>query len=381
MRGGIIAVFACVLLFPLAGRGQAFVVSPDGELEWRMTGRVLMDAGFFRGDSTKLGNGAVLGDVRLGTVARFGQDWTGKIEAGFAYNKLSLKDTYIAYKRGSHQWKAGYYFKPFGTELRTSTTTYRFMNLSTTCAVFGDGRKLGVTYEYNRKFFTATGGFFSNSTLENSKTGDAGYTLSAQLAGRFVYEEEKLVHVALSAHFSNPDKEDREKLVYKGGAPSYVFNREKNRFLYAEVDRVTAEWRTGADVLVLYKGFYFQSEWLMNRVNRDGAGDYTGKGVYSQVGWLLGGDRQYRYDRANGWVANPKPKNVELLFRYNYTDLDDKSAGIYGGRAQDITLGANYFFNARLAAKLNYTCMFTDKHAVDGEESVGFVQLRLQMHF
>lgn len=377
----IVVVLICVLLFPFAGRSQAFVKSPDGNFEWRVIGRVLMDAGFFRGDSTKLGNGVVLGDVRLGTTVRFLQHWSGKIEAGYAYNKLALKDTYIAYKKGDHVWKAGYYFEPFGTELRVSTVAYRFMNMATTSTVFGDGRKLGVTYEYNRKFFTVVGGFFGNTSLENSKEGDAGYTLSAQVIGRPVYEEEKVIHIGLSAHFSDPDKETKDKMVYKGGAPSYVFNKEKNVLLRAEVDQAINEWRTGADVIVLYKRFYFQSECLVNHVNRYGGRNYTGKGVYSQIGCLLGGDKQYRYDRVNGWVANPNPKNIEVVFRYNYTDLDDGKAGIYGGRAQDITFGANYFFNDYVAAKLNYTSIFTNKRAVHGKENVNFVQARLQLRF
>ena len=55
----VIVVLICMLL-PFAGRSQAFVKSSDGNFEWRLIGRVLMDAGFFRGDSTKLGNGAAL---------------------------------------------------------------------------------------------------------------------------------------------------------------------------------------------------------------------------------------------------------------------------------------------------------------------------------
>lgn len=377
----IVVVLLCTLLLPWVGRSQALVKSPDGSFEWRVIGRVLMDAGFFRGDSTKLGNGVVLGDVRLGTTVRFLEHWSGKIEAGYAYNKLALKDTYIAYKEGNHVWKAGYYFEPFGTELRVSTVAYRFMNMATTSTVFGDGRKLGVTYEYNRKFFTVVGGLFGNTSLENSKEGDAGYTLTAQVIGRPVYEEEKVIHIGLSAHFCDPDKETKDKMVYKGGAPSYVFNKEKNVLLRAEVNQAINEWRTGADVIVLYKRFYFQSECLVNHVNRYGGRNYTGKGVYSQIGCLLGGDKQYRYDRVNGWVANPNPKNIEVVFRYNYTDLDDGKAGIYGGRAQDITFGANYFFNDYVAAKLNYTSIFTNKRAVQGKENVNFVQARLQLRF
>lgn len=376
----VIVVLICMLL-PFAGRSQAFVKSSDGNFEWRLIGRVLMDAGFFRGDSTKLGNGVVLGDVRLGTTVRFLQHWSGKIEAGYAYNKLALKDTYIAYKRGNHVWQAGYYFEPFGTELRVSTVAYRFMTMATTSTVLGDGRKLGVSYEYKRKFFTVVGGIFGNTSLENSKEGDAGYTLAAQVIGRPVYEEEKVIHIGLSAHFSDPDKETKDKMVYKGGAPSYVFNKEKNVLLRAEVNQAINEWKTGADIIVLYKRFYFQSECLVNHVNRYGGRNYTGKGVYSQIGCLLGGDKQYRYDRVNGWVANPNPKNIEIVFRYNYTDLDDGKAGIYGGRAQDITFGANYFFNDYVTAKLNYTSIFTNKRAVHGKENVNFVQARLQLRF
>ena len=376
----VIVVLICMLL-PFAGRSQAFVKSSDGNFEWRLIGRVLMDAGFFRGDSTKLGNGVVLGDVRGGTTVRFLQHWSGKIEAGYAYNKLALKDTYIAYKKGDNVWTAGYYLETFGTELRVSTVAYRFMTMATTSTVLGDGRKLGVSYEYNRKFFTVVGGIFGNTSLENSKEGDAGYTLAAQVIGRPVYEEEKVIHIGLSAHFSDPDKETKDKMVYKGGAPSYVFNKEKNVLLRAEVNQAINEWKTGADIIVLYKRFYFQSECLVNHVNRYGGRNYTGKGVYSQIGCLLGGDKQYRYDRVNGWVANPNPKNIEIVFRYNYTDLDDGKAGIYGGRAQDITFGANYFFNDYVTAKLNYTSIFTNKRAVHGKENVNFLQARLQLRF
>ncbi|WP_251623936.1 porin [Odoribacter lunatus] len=381
MRKRIVVVLICTLLLPAAGRSQAFVKSANGDFEWRLIGRILMDAGFFRSDSTKLGNGVVLGDVRLGTTLRFLQHWTGKIEAGYAYDKLALKDTYIAYKQGNHTLKAGYYFEPFGTELQVSTAAYRLMNMATTSTVLGDGRKLGFTYQYTREKLVVVGGFFGNTSLENSKEGDAGYTLTAQVIGRPVYEEEKVVHIGLSAHFSDPDKETKDKLVYKGGAPSYVFNKEKNRFLQAEVTRVINEWRTGADVIVLYKRFYFQSECLVNHVNRYDGRNYTAKGVYTQIGCLFGGDNQYRYDRANSWVDNPNPKNIEVLFRYNLTDLDDGKAGIYGGRAQDITFGANYFFNDYVAAKLNYTSVFTNKHALNGKENVSFIQARVQLRF
>ncbi len=370
-----------ILGYASLGTAQEFVKSEAEDFEWRITGRALFDAGFFGSDSVDLGNGVAVGDVRLGALVHFLQNWTGKIEVGFAYNKVGLKDTYIGYKEKDHSVKVGHYYEPFGTEIQTATTAYRFMNVSTTSTALGDKRKVGATYMYNRKYVTAVGGIFGETDLENSKGFDSGYSLAAQVIARPLYDEEKLIHIGLSARFGTPDQEKREKLVYKAGAPTYVLSREKNMFLKAEISQVINQWRIGYDLILLYKRFYFQTEYLGAFVNRWGARNYRGHGVYTQFGYLLGGDKQYRYSRSNGWVENPNAKNWELLFRYNVTDLNDKSAGIMGGLAQDITFGVNYFFNKYIVAKLNYTYMFTDRYAVNGEENVNYLQARLQLKF
>lgn len=158
-------------------------------------------------------------------------------------------------------------------------------------------------------------------------------------------------------------------------------NKETNRFLRAEVTDIINQWRWEADVILLYGRYFLQSEWIAARVNRAARPDYTGKGGYVQAGCLLLGDRQYTYNRAQGWVNNPAPGNLELLLRYNVTDLNDGKAGIRGGRAQDVTLGANYFINKYVAVRLNCTRFFTDRYAVNGKETVDFVQGRLQFSF
>ena len=60
-----------LLLFPLQIIAQAFVKSSTGDFEWKMTGRALFDGGIFFSDSSRLGNGMVISDVRLGTSVRF----------------------------------------------------------------------------------------------------------------------------------------------------------------------------------------------------------------------------------------------------------------------------------------------------------------------
>lgn len=99
------------------------------------------------------------------------------------------------------------------------------------------------------------------------------------------------------------------------------------------------------------------------------------------MGYLVWGNKQYKYNRSQGGVSNPDPKNLELLFRYNVTDLNDRQADIWGGKEQDITLGINYFINKYIGVKLNYTHMWTDSHAVGGKEKFDFIQGRFQFSF
>lgn len=373
-------VVVCLLL-PLWGMAQGFVKSEKENFEWRVIGRAMFDGGVFFSDSTKLGNGVVINDLRLGAVVRFLKHWEGRVEIGFAESKVSLKDIYIAYDYNEHSIRAGHYFELFGIENRVATTTYRLMNMSVTNNAFGDRRKIGVSYMYDNTRWTAAGGLFSDSDVDNNKGLDEGYTIVGKVVGRPVFDENKLVHIGLSARFSEHDEAERQKLVYKAGAPTSVLKSDENQFLRTSVTDMINQWRWGADVIMLYKGAYLQSECLVAHVNRAGAPNYTGKGGYVQVGYLLLGDRKYSYNPSQGWVDNPAASNLELLFRYNITSMNDRHAEIMGGKEQDITLGVNYFLNKYVAVRLNYTYMVTDKYAVNGKESVNFVQGRLQFSF
>lgn len=373
--------FIICFLLPLSGKTQGFVKSEKEDFEWRVIGRALFDGGAFFSDSTEMGNGVVINDLRLGVVMRFLTNWQGRVEIGFSESKVSLKDVYVAYHQGVHTLRAGHYFELFGIENRVATTTYRLMNMSVTNSTFGDRRKIGFSYMYDKLRWTVAGGIFSDSDVDNNKGLNEGYTLVGKWVGRPVFDEDKLLHIGLSARFSEHDKAERQELIYKAGAPTNVLKKDENQFLRASVTDMINQWRWGTDVILLYKGAYLQSECLVAHVNRAGAPDYTGKGGYVQVGYLLLGDRKYTYNRAQGWVDNPAASNLELLFRYNVTSMNDRKAEIMGGKEQDITLGANYFINKYVAVRLNYTYMVTDKYAVNGKESVNFIQGRLQFSF
>ena len=81
-----------LLVCGMSASAQLTLKSEKGDFEARLIGRALFDGGVFFSDKTSLGNAVEVYDVRMGTVIRFLERWTGKIEMGFAKSKVSMKD-------------------------------------------------------------------------------------------------------------------------------------------------------------------------------------------------------------------------------------------------------------------------------------------------
>ena len=120
---------------------QLTLKSEKGDFEARLIGRALFDGGVFFSDKTSLGNAVEVYDVRLGTVVRFLERWTGKIELGFAKSKVSMKDIYIEYNDGKNLFKVGHYFEPFSLEYRIGTSDMKFNGAAVTGTAFGGRRR------------------------------------------------------------------------------------------------------------------------------------------------------------------------------------------------------------------------------------------------
>lgn len=60
-------------------------------------GRILADGAVYFPDGNGFTDGVALPDLRVGVSASYG-NWSGKIDVGFGYFKLSMKDVFIQYK-------------------------------------------------------------------------------------------------------------------------------------------------------------------------------------------------------------------------------------------------------------------------------------------
>jgi len=372
-------VWLFVTFFVMHGASAQLVLkSEKGELDCRFIGRALFDGGVFFSDSTDLGNAVEVNDVRLGMVLHFLEHWSGKIELGFSGGEISLKDVYINYAKGRHQVRVGNFFEPFSLEYRIGSSDMKFNGAAVTGKVFGDKRRLGISYTYHVDPLNVAVGAFGDKDVNNEKEGDEGYALSGRVLYRPYLQAGNVLHVGVSSRFSVEGESEQNTVTFSGGIPSDLIAQ---KFLTAKIDDAINQWRFGAEVVCVYDKLYVQGEYLMGHVNCvASAENYTGDGCYVQVGYaLLTG--KYGYDKLTGMAKAPGVKSLEVLCRYNVTNLNDREAGIMGGRQNDFSVGAIYYFNKYVAAKASYTVVDLDKHAREGNQTFSMLQGRLQISF
>lgn len=76
------------------------------QLQYKITGRMLMDGGIYMKNSNHFGNGMEFNDLRIGVKATC-QNWNMKLEMGYAGNKAAIKDAFASYSYKKHTIQVG----------------------------------------------------------------------------------------------------------------------------------------------------------------------------------------------------------------------------------------------------------------------------------
>lgn len=71
------------------------------KLQYKVTGRMLMDGGVYLRNDNHFGNGTEFNDLRVGMRATY-QRWDMKVEIGYVGSKVSIKDAFATYTSGKH---------------------------------------------------------------------------------------------------------------------------------------------------------------------------------------------------------------------------------------------------------------------------------------
>jgi len=354
--------------------------SKDGNYKFWMDNRVMFDGAYFFDQDTYngVGNGVTIRRARLAVKAILHKNWYGEVDMDLAGSQLELKDAYIKYTNdaGDLNLKAGHFREGFSMETTTTSRYVTFVERSLP-SKFSPSRHLGFQLNYMKEKYLFAGGVHFNTIGDTEETEfaqdankdnstDEGYSLTGRFVYRPIYDQEKIVHIGTAASYRTPKTDLEVPNSYRFSTRSISnINRKK----YLDTDDITnVENNTlfNVELAGAYKNIFFQSEYFNNDIKRTGdLSNVNLNGFYAQVGFLLG-DGKYRYNKNEGEFTQPglgKKGEFEAAFRFDYIDLNDEVASIYGGSANGYTLGLNYYANTNIKLMLDYSYLDHDRYA------------------
>lgn len=357
------------------------------KFEVKPTGRILMDGGvFISPDKAQFRDGFAIPDARLGVKMKYGK-WDAKVDVGFAYNKVGLKDIFIGYTFDEkNSLKIGSFIHQFGLQSATSSSMKPTMEEPISNAIFNDSRQLGVQYEYNGPKFLATASYHMEPSattviLRPDQFTKEGYGFRSRLVYRPFHDPGKMAQVGISGAFATPqrhgDPDTHDAFEFRANYPSRI---QQIPALEANVENARNLFKLSPELLLSYDRFAMETQYFWVNVNRkSGLKAFTGQGTYVTLRGLIIGST-YSYDMMGGGIATPAPRTLELVLDYNYTQLTDASVGIFGGRLNDFSATLNYQINKYMIARLHYS--YT--HTWDGAPNpttLNAIMARLQVIF
>lgn len=387
----IIALFSLLLLAAGQLSAQDSAAAPKFRVD--PIGRVLIDGALYASPQKEMfRDGMSIPDVRLGAKMSYG-NWSARVDVGYAYGKVGLKDLYIQYNFNDRNLvRVGSFIHHYGLQSATSASNKVTVIEPVSNTVFNDPRLLGAMYEYSGDRFLA----MASAHVEPSSTTvmlrpnqflQEGYGFRTRLVARPLHREGLIAQAGISGAFGTPertgDPDSHDAFTFKSNFPTQV---AQVTALEAKVTHAMNQWKFTPELLLAYGPVALESQYYFNRVNRrNGLHAFTGQGAYAIVRGLITGG-SYRYNMQEGCIATPGPRSLEAVAEYNYTDICDSRAAIFGGRLNNASLTFTYYINKYFMARLHYNYTHTwGRRDVDGTP-VGPVSLngfmaRLQVIF
>lgn len=389
MKSNIIALLLAACTLTAAAQiadKPKFSISP--------TGRILVDgAGYMGGNNgaeaagdTKFVSGVAIPDLRIGVKASYGK-WQAKVDVGFGYGKVGLKDTYIEYDFNSENLIRGGYFVPqFGLNSETSSSMKPSYEEPTSNEFFyANPRLLALMYEYSGdKYFAATTLFAEAAAMTNNATamGKQAWGAQTRLVWRPSHTDDgTIAQLGISLNYSSPTADDHSGFEFTSNFPSRV---SKVGLLNAQVDHARGLFKFTPELLLAKGRFALEAQYYyMNVARKDGFSSYCAQGAYGMLRGLLAGSN-YTYTMGDAGVATPTPHSFEMVLMYNYTNASDASAGIYGGITNNASCTFNYYINKYMIARLRYSYTTVRDRYVDNmldRRHVNIIEARVQIKF
>ena len=374
------AVWLTVTVVALAQEEPKLTVKPSG--------RILVDAAYINPQHQEddLKSGVGIPDMRVGVGFNYGQ-WKGKIDMGYAYGKVNMKDVWLQYDFDKQNFiRGGYFIHQYGFQSSTSSSFKETMEEPQSNAVFNNDRMIGLMYEYSAPKVLATASIVVETDAMKQTTdvtGNEAIGGMTRLLYRPYAERGKMFQVGISGGIEGARYNSKEELNHKQFTLStrWPTRVAKVNSQQAVVTDAKTMYKFSPEVMYSRGRFAVIGQYFLNSITRDNNQEtFTGSGAYVTLRGLLKG-RDYAPNMGDGGIATPDPGNMELCLQYNYTALSDASAGILGGYLNDWAICYNFYPNKYMIwrVRASYTKVTNRSGFADNEVSI--LETRLQVKF
>lgn len=367
--------------------------SDSPKFKFTPAGRILLDGALFAPHHDGFADGVAIPDIRLGGKATYG-NWMAKIDVGYAFGKIGMKDVYMQYSFNDHNLlRGGYFVHQFGLQSATSSSMKpSFEAPITDTYMNATGRNTGLMYMYDKGQFLATASAIVGTKLtehanDNGKVSVGGIS---RLLWRPLHRTGAVAQVGVSGWYQSA----MHKAVDNGNggtkpSPGY-FNYSAN--YPTRVDQITLVSTNVEDArgvvklspeFLLSKGHLaLEGQYYYMNINRNnGNHAFISNGAYGLLRGLICGDKAYGYSSSDGGLATPKPKTLECVLGYNYTNANSNRSQISGGITNDWSVTFNYYINKYMLARLRWSYTDVRGSSVVPDNHVNIIEARLQFKF
>lgn len=355
-------------------------------LQVRPTGRILMDGGLFHSDNKNFVDGIAIPDARVGVKATYGK-YKAKVDIGYAYGKVSLKDIFVERQFSPHALvRVGNFVHQFGLQSSTSSSMKVTMEEPTSNEAFFNCRLIGAMFVYDKDDFFGTASVHVESEALKKKSnelGKMGYGAMSRLVYRPLHDTGMLFQLGISGAYETPRYNSDPALNHTSfdlGA-NFPTRIAKVRAVNALIPDARNLIKFTPEMIAGYGPVALEAQYYYLQVNRKkDFKDYKASGTYGILrGLLIGGN--YKHSHTDCGIATPAPGSLECVIGYNYTDMSDASSNIYGGRLKDVSFTVNYYINKYMIWRFRYSyTRTTDRLGVENQ-SLNAFQTRFQVIF
>ncbi|MCK5718026.1 MAG: hypothetical protein KAH77_11100, partial [Thiomargarita sp.] len=279
--------------------------------------------------------------ARIFLKSSFGSDWAAKLNIEFNDQKKEVKllDSYLKYKA----WEFGDITigkakEPFGLEVLNSNKYINMIERSMASIAFGPSYSYGIKISDQIGTATYAGGvYIAEQEADNKET----YAWTGRVTYAPRLTEESFIHFGLAGSYRDITEYHIEQTAEVHTAEKIITSE-----LLEEVNDVTL---LGIETAVVVNSFSLQAEYMQAAIDSD-VDDVTYHGYYIQTDYFLTGESR-AYKQGHFTAIQDIKGAWQLLARLSVLDAYDNNIGI---KAENMTLGINYYANTSVRISANY---------------------------